>query len=250
MRRPRIHTPQPLCSGELLELEEGAARHLLQVLRLQRGAPLTLFNGDGDEYAAQISDTSRRRVEALVGASLDPEPEPALRIHLGIGISKGERMDFAVQKATELGVDAITPLLTERCVVRLNHQRMAKRLDHWHQIAIAACEQCGRARLPRIHDTLDLSAWLGTTCPTPGVLLDHRATGTLGRLPPPGPGVRLLVGPEGGLSEPECRRAGEHGFTGIRLGPRVLRTETAPLAAIAAMQTLWGDFRQPAPGVS
>lgn len=187
------------------------------MLRLQRGAPLTLFNGDGDEYAAQISDTSRRRVEVRVGASLDPEPEPALRIHLGIGISKGERMDFAVQKATELGVDAITPLLTERCVVRLNHQRMAKRLlDHWHQIAIAACEQCGRARLPRIHDTLDLSAWLGTTGPTPGVLLDHRATGTLGRLPPPGPGVRLLVGLEGGLSEPECRRAGEHGFTPAR----------------------------------
>jgi 16S rRNA (uracil1498-N3)-methyltransferase len=152
-------------------------------------------------------------------------------------------MDLAVQKSTELGVSTITPLITERCVVRLPPQRMAKREDHWRGITISACSQCGRNLLPKLHPACSLETWLETTGETVGLLLDHRSSHTLDRLQEPVAGLSLLVGPEGGLSDRERSMATDAGFTGIRLGPRVLRTETAPLAAIAAIQMLWGDFR-------
>jgi len=243
MRRPRVHTHQPLTIGELLELEPQAARHLIQVLRLRPGSEVILFNGDGYDWPARILRSDRRRTRLEVFGCSPPEPPPVLDIHLGIGISKGERMDYAIQKAVELGVAHITPLQTARSVVHLPAARQQKRLDHWQGVVIAACEQCGRRRLPELAPQADLDRWLSKPGKHLGLLLDQRADLSLHRLPCPDAEIRLLVGPEGGLSDQERDTALATGFTGVRLGPRVLRTETAPLAAIAAMQMLWGDFR-------
>ncbi|MCW8891253.1 MAG: 16S rRNA (uracil(1498)-N(3))-methyltransferase [Sedimenticola sp.] len=244
MQQRRIHTRQPLCENQELLLEEGPARHLTQVLRLKPGTTFTLFNGDGYDYQAQLTQISRREVTARVIEQLQPiEPTPNFSIHLGIGISKGERMDFAIQKAVELGVTHITPLITERCVVRINQERQEKRLLHWQQVVIAACEQSHRRRIPVCNEISKLDDWLAAEQEHTGILLDHRAEKCLMDLAPPSGGLCLLVGPEGGLSSTERRQAESNGFIGIRLGPRVLRTETAPLTAIAAIQTLWGDFR-------
>jgi 16S rRNA (uracil1498-N3)-methyltransferase len=161
-------------------------------------------------------------------------------LQLGLGISKGERMDFAVQKAVELGVAAITPLFTERCMVKLDSTRLAKRHEHWWGILVSACEQSGRRRLPVLHPAAGLTDWLENA--SPGLLLDHRAGQGLSQLPRPAGGLSLLVGPEGGLSGHEREQARHAGLVGVRMGPRVMRTETAPLAAIAAMQVLWGDM--------
>lgn len=243
MQQHRIYTSQPLQPGVAVILEESPARHLTQVLRLKAGAEITLFNGDGHDYSARLHEVSRRTTSARVDRRLEPAEAPApLRIHLAIGISKGERMDFAIQKAVELGVADITPLLTERCQVRLPGERREKRLQHWQQVIIAACEQSGRRRIPNCNPVLKLDQWLTSQTPESGILLDHRGEQALRELEPPKGEVTLLIGPEGGLSADERTRAAAAGFTGVRLGPRVLRTETAPLAAIAAIQTLWGDF--------
>ncbi|MES9877656.1 MAG: 16S rRNA (uracil(1498)-N(3))-methyltransferase [Candidatus Sedimenticola sp. PURPLELP] len=243
MREYRIYTQQSLNPGNRVMLEEGPARHLVQVLRLKAGAELTLFNGKGSEFSARIGTIGKRSVEVEVLEQTARETEPTLQISLGIGISKGERMDFAVQKAVELGVTEITPLVTERCVVRLSRERMEKRCNHWRQVAVSACEQSGRCFVPAINTARKLQDWIESSDDLAGLLLDHRSEQTLQHLPVPTSGVRLLVGPEGGLSEDERSQALRHQFTEVRLGPRVLRTETAPLAAIAAIQTLWGDFR-------
>ncbi len=241
MRERRIHTSDELKAAERLELGPEQVRHIIQVLRLKKGDPITLFNGDGHDYLAHIVETEKRRVLVEIIEQSSPEPLPVLSIHLGIGISKGERMDFAIQKAVELGVTAITPLVTEHCVVRLSSERIQKRLTHWEKITIAACEQSGRSRVPRLNQALPLDHWLDQASCT-GILLDHRSHSTLATLTKPTGEIRLLVGPEGGLSLKERELAQDSGFTGVRLGPRVLRTETAPLAAISAIQTLWGDF--------
>jgi len=243
MREHRIFTGQPLDIGHQVALEEGPRRHLLQVLRLKAGAEVTLFNGDGYDYAARISRADRRSAVIEITGRGEQETAATFSITLGIAISKGERMDFAVQKSVELGVTAITPLITERCVVRLDQARMGKRLHHWRQVLIAACEQSGRRRVPELNETLELGKWLSIETAEQGLLLDHRSEYAMRDLPRPERGIRLLVGPEGGLSASERDLALKHRFTGVRLGPRVLRTETAPLAAIAAIQTLWGDFR-------
>ena len=244
MQQHRIYTGQPLQPGVVVILEESPARHLTQVLRLKAGAEITLFNGDGHDYSARLNEVSRRATSAQVDRCLEPAEAPApLQIHLAIGISRGERMDFAIQKAVELGVADITPLITERCQVRLPGERQEKRLQHWQQVIIAACEQSGRRYIPALNHVMELNAWLRHRVTQGGILLDHRAESALHELPPPSGEVTLLIGPEGGLSADEQTQAAAAGFTGVRLGPRVLRTETAPLAAIAAIQTLWGDFR-------
>jgi len=225
-----------------MELQERAARHLAQVLRMKPGSPLILFNGDGCDYLAKLIELGRRFAKVEVTGQSDPEPLPRLRIHLGIGLSKGDRMDVAIQKAVELGVSSITPLTTARCVVRLSPERMKRRLDHWHGILIGACEQSGRRHPPELADTCSLVDWLEKTKDGTALVLDHRGETTLDQLPHPKGQISLLVGPEGGLSDSELNQAIGFGLAGIRLGPRVLRTETAPLAAIAAMQMLWGDF--------
>ncbi|AHF05229.1 16S rRNA methyltransferase [Marichromatium purpuratum 984] len=241
MRIPRVHVDQPLTADADCALPSGPARHLAQVLRLGPGAEVVLFDGSGHDFPATIAHSGRDGVAVRLGAPGLAEPAPRLEIHLALGVSKGERMDFALQKAVELGVTRITPLRTERSVVRLDGARLARRLDHWRGVIVSACEQSGRRRLPRLDDLQALPDWLPAGWPG-GLILDPRAERALTTLTPPETGVTLLIGPEGGLSEREINQARAQGFTGVRLGPRVLRTETAPLAAIALIQGLWGDL--------
>lgn len=244
MRALRFYTCQPLATGAELMPEPGLCRRLGQVLRLERGAEVTLFNGDGREYQASILDIRAKDCRMLVGAASGPEPAPLLDIHLGLGISKGERLDFALQKATELGVGRVSPLRCQHQPVRLDRAQLQKKEAHWRGILISASEQSGRRLLPELLPTLQINDWLEQETESLRLLLDPKADHCLDQIPTPKAGqpIRLLVGPEGGLSEEEIHLARAQGFVGIRLGPRVLRTETAPLAALAAMQMLWGDF--------
>lgn len=243
MRIPRVWVALPLGKERKIELPASAARHLLQVLRLRTGDRVVLFNGDGRDHGGEIVATARSRVAVHLDTAGPPEGPPRLDIRLGLGISKAERMTFALQKATELGVSRITPLFAERTLVRLSGERLDQRLEHWRGVLIAACEQCGRRRLPVLATAEPLFSWLQNRDPDGLALdLDPFAPRTLRDLSPPKGAVSLLVGPEGGLSEDEHAQAAAVGFTSVRLGPRILRAETAPLAAIAAVQTLWGDF--------
>jgi len=245
MRIARIYTTQALASAELLTLEPAASRHLASVLRLGTGDTLTLFNGNGYDYSARVETLARDAARLRIGQAGPPEPTMPLRIRLALGVSKGERMDFALQKSVELGVCALQPLFTERSVVRLRDDRLHKRVQHWQGVIVAACEQSGRRRLPTLAQPQPLSNWLALEQePATRLLLDHRGDYPLTALAPSSDAtLTLLVGPEGGLARGERDAAIARGFTGVRLGPRVMRTETAPLAAIAAIQALWGDFR-------
>lgn len=243
MREHRLYSPQALRIGEEVALDESASRHALQALRLKTGASITLFDGSGDDYAAVLTQVAKRSAMARIEKHLRSEAPSPLHIELAIGISRGERMDFSLQKAVELGVNRISPLFTERTQVQLKGERVQNRLAHWQGVIRHACEQSGRSRLPELTPPQALNTWLQGFNGS-GLLLDHRAQQTLPTLTPPSDGkLSLLVGPEGGLSENERDMAQQFGLTGIRMGPRVLRTETAPLAALAAIQTLWGDFR-------
>ncbi len=216
---------------------------MAHVLRLAVGDAVTAFDGRGHEYAATVARISRQGVMLNVGEPQTLSRESPLDIVLAQGISSGDRMDYTVQKAVELGVRAIQPLSTERSVVRLDAARAAKRAGHWQGVAIAACEQCGRNELPQVLPVASYTAWLGAL--PPAVLrltLTPGAAQRLAELDRPSGAIVLLAGPEGGLSPGEHGDAEASGFTPVRLGPRVLRTETASVAALAAMQTLWGDF--------
>lgn len=238
MRRSRLYTPQALTTGATVELDAQAAHYLLKVLRLAPGAAFCLFNGDGHEYDATLSSSERRGCTVLIGSQASPDRESALRTVLGLGISRGERMDYAIQKSTELGVSTIAPLFTEHCEVRLDAERGQKRQQHWQQIAISACEQSGRVRVPEILPPQPLAAWLASSPAGLGLLFDQDQQGTL-PAQRPAEGVALLIGPEGGLAEAEVQRALAQGFIGIALGKRILRTETAPVAALSVLQYLW-----------
>ncbi len=243
MRSDRIHTPQPLAVGARIELEAAATRHVTQVLRLGAGDGLVLFNGDGRDYPSRLVATGgTAKVEVLTAGP--EEPAPPLALTLALGLSRGERMDYALQKAVELGATALVPLFTERSLVKLKEERLDKRLRHWQGVVVAACEQSGRRRLPALSAPQRLGTWLETLpAEHQGVLLHHASARTLPELPAPAGAITLLVGPEGGLAPAERAAAETHGFLPVRLGPRIMRTETAPVAALAAMQTLWGDFR-------
>lgn len=245
MAAPRVYTEHPLAPGIPVALEASPSHHLVRVLRLKAGDEVVLFNGDGHDYTATLSHAGRNGAELLVLEKGAPEPTVRPAIELAVGVSKGERMDFVVQKSVELGVAAITPLFCTRSVVQLRGERLNKRVAHWRGIAVAACEQSGRRRLPRVDPPRDLAPWLRAPDREGGLrlLLDPRAERSLGGFPSPGERLTLLVGPEGGFTAAETEDAIARGFAGVRLGPRVLRTETAPLAAIAAIQALWGDFR-------
>jgi len=244
MRVPRLHVDEPVTAGAELRLPEGAARHLRAVLRLRPGAALVVFDGRGASYQAQLLAAARGEVRVRVGEPLAEDVEAPLAVTLALGISRGERMDLAIQKAVELGVAAIQPLLTERSVVRLDGARAARRRAHWQGVAVSACEQCGRNRVPPLAPIAPLGDWLAAPA-GPGLRLmpDPRARTGLDALPGAGNApLTLLVGPEGGLAPAERGLAAERGFTAVRLGPRVLRTETAVIAALAAVMTLWGDL--------
>lgn len=242
MRTPRVYTEQPLASGAAITLEQAPSRHLLGALRLRPGATLTVFNGVGGEYAATLVDSSSGMAHVRLGDHCDVDRESPLAIHLGMGIARGERMDWVVQKAVELGVATIVPLFSERSEVRLNAERAGKKHRHWRQVAISACEQCGRNLVPEIGEAVEFSAWLASAS-GPGLVLDPEARLGLGQLDRPvSAPIRLLVGPEGGFTAAEIAAAISVGFTPVHLGPRILRTETAPLAVISAIQARWGDL--------
>ena len=241
MRVSRIFTQQVLAAGATVNLEQRAAHYLSQVLRLRNGDKIVLFDGSGGDFQAELTRCHRKACTARVVALTRQEHPADLQLHLGIGVSRGERMDFVIQKSVELGVTAITPLLTERSLVQFRSDRQEKRMLHWQGVLLGACEQSGRSLIPALHSPAALPDWLFAH--REGLMLDHRVTRTLPELPHPGIALNLLVGPEGGLSEAERSQATAAAFTAVRLGPRVLRTETAPLAALAAIQVLWGDMR-------
>ncbi len=245
MRIPRIYLPCPLAIGTEVELDDNAFRHAVQVLRLKDGYQLILFNGEGGEYPATLGPLSRRSARVKITGFIDNDRESPLATHLALGISKGERMDFALQKAVELGVNEITPLYTAHCVVNLDAKRLQKRLQHWQAIIIAACEQSGRNVLPQLHAPRPFDDWCRAVHAEMKLILDPRQNRQLASLARPQSAVLLTVGPEGGFSEQEIDQARAEGFTGLGLGPRVLRTETAALATLAAVQTLWGDLAGP-----
>ncbi|MFT5576713.1 MAG: 16S rRNA (uracil1498-N3)-methyltransferase [Bermanella sp.] len=240
MRVPRIYYADAYVANTSIKLDETASRHLCQVLRLSAGHPLTVFNGQGQAFAAEIELADRKRALVRVGAEKASDPQPPLAIHLGIALSKGDRFDWVVQKATELGVSHITPLQTQRVDVRLNRERAEKKLRHWQQIIISACEQCGRNTLSALSEITALDQWLAISADEKWVLCPDNAQALATEHRPTS--VALLIGPEGGLDEMEIAHAQKSGFKALQLGPRVLRTETAPLAAIAILQHHWGDM--------
>ncbi|MFQ5488596.1 MAG: 16S rRNA (uracil(1498)-N(3))-methyltransferase [Gammaproteobacteria bacterium] len=241
MRTPRIRQAVVLDAGAHQQLDEAASRHLLRVLRLKAGDHLTLFDGRGREHQATLLAGRGRHAEVEIGAPLERNVESPLDIILVQGISRGERMDYTLQKAVELGVKCIAPLFTARCNVKLTGERLEKRLAHWQGVIIHACEQCGRSRLPTLEPAQALEQWQAPEAALK-LVLDAAATGGLGSLAAPQGMVILAIGPEGGLTAQELRRLQHQGFQALRLGPRILRTETAGMAALAALQTLWGDF--------
>lgn len=239
---PRFHCPALLAPGAELDLPPGAARHV-QVLRLQPGDSITLFHGGqgegdpGGEFDATVLRMGRSDVRVLVGAHHNIEREAPRAVHLLAGITANERMDWLVEKATELGVASITPLVAERSVLKLKGERADKKIAHWQAVAVAACEQCGRNRVPVVHGAVDLASWVRAQATGAQRLLLSLRAGTAPlhtAVAPAGP-VVFLSGPEGGLSSAEEDLALEHGFAPVTLGPRVLRAETAPLAALAAL---------------
>jgi 16S rRNA (uracil1498-N3)-methyltransferase len=249
MRTTRVYVDLALESDRELPLPAAPSAHLLRVLRLRPGAALTVFNGRGGEYGAELLAAAQGRATVRIGAHRAVERESPLRVTLLQGIARGERMDLIVQKATELGVTAIMPLSCEYSVVRVAGQAQGKRRERWQAVAISACEQCGRNRPPRVHDICELETACAAIAaggeglrlmlvPDAGVALASLA----GREPR---NAALLVGPEGGLSKREQGLAQDAGFQACALGPRILRTETAPLAALAALQALAGDLRMP-----
>lgn len=244
MRTIRLFVEMPLVTGTLLALPETAAAHLVRVLRLAVGDEFVLFNGDGFDYAARLVSSAKKTAEAQVLGCIEVDNESPLRITLAQGIARGEKMDLILQKATELGVDCIAPVITERTEVKLDSERSGKKMQHWRGVLAAACEQSGRAKLPRLLEPQSLAMFASEDGNARRFTLDPGATQSLLTANiGPGQSVSLLIGPEGGLSERDLATVRAARYEGLRLGPRILRTETAGLAAIAALNALYGDWR-------
>jgi 16S rRNA (uracil1498-N3)-methyltransferase len=239
---PRIFVDAEFAAGAAVALPEAAARHLVQVLRLSAGAAFTIFNGRGGEFDAVLEAAGKRGASARVLAHHAVDRESPLRVVLAQCVSKGERMDYTVQKAAELGVAEIVPLTSANSVVRLDGERWEKKLDHWRGVIVSACEQCGRTRIPRLHPVTSLDGWV-PQAPGLRLILAIGATQSLRTIPVPSQPISLLAGPEGDFSSTELQQARDCGFAPISMGPRILRTETAGIAALAAIQALWGDWQ-------
>lgn len=242
MATPRFYLDQALAPGARFGLPPGPARHAARALRLAPGDTVTLFNGRGGEYAARIERIHKDEVAVAVTGHIDVERESCLRVMLAQGISSGERMDYTLQKAVELGVSAIQPIAARRSIVKLAGERSERRVAHWQGVVASACEQCGRNQVPVVAPPLSLADWLGTRPGSRLLYLSPLAEARLADLPAPAGVDCLVAGPEGGFEADEIAMLAAAGAIPVRLGPRVLRTETAALAALAAMQTLWGDF--------
>ncbi len=242
MRVSRLYTASPLAQGKTIELDDDGGHYVRTVLRLKKADKIVLFNGEGGEYLCHVDEVGRKAVAIAVGQWSGRSVESPLHIALGLGVARGDRMDLSVQKAVELGVNQITPLLTERCVVQFKGEKRPQRLLHWQKIAQHAAEQSGRTVLPDLAEIRLLPDWVGQQQGLK-VFLDPYARTSLADLQPEAMKVTLLTGPEGGFSAQERELAEAAGFIPVRLGQRILRTETASLTALAAVQMLWGDFK-------
>ncbi|WP_105900847.1 16S rRNA (uracil(1498)-N(3))-methyltransferase [Vibrio gangliei] len=242
MRIPRIYHPQTINGLGTLSLSDDAAGHVGRVLRMTTGQDVLLFDGSGAEFPATINEVSKKNVTVEVKERIERSIESSLNLHLGQVISRGDKMEFTIQKAVELGVNTITPLISERCGVKLNAERFEKKLQQWQKIVIAACEQCGRNVVPEVRPLMQLEQWCAEDYDGLKLNLHPRAKYSINTLPEPVNKVRLLIGPEGGLSDEEIQMTEQYQFEETLLGPRVLRTETAGLAAITALQVRFGDL--------
>lgn len=242
MRIPRIYHPTPLQPSSIIALNDDAAGHIGRVLRMQAGQEVLLFDGSGAEFPAEITEVSKKNVLVNVLKRVESSCESPLNLHLGQVISRGDKMEFTIQKSVELGVNTITPLISERCGVKLDAKRFEKKLEQWQKIAISACEQCGRNIVPLIRPIMQLEEWCAEPSDALKLNLHPRAKYSINTLPQPINKVRLLIGPEGGLSESEISMTEQYHFEETLLGPRVLRTETAALTAITTLQVRFGDL--------
>lgn len=241
MRLSRCHIDHPLETGLKVTLNPKTSHYLSRVLRLHTGSSISLFNGNGYNYLGTI-ENSGKQLEVFITEKSDIEPPPKLTIHLALGLSKGERFDLAIQKATELGVNTITPLLTEYKAIKLNADRLKKKQQHWQGIIASACEQSGRCYLPTLNTTRPFPQWIDEQPQDSlNLLLTPAGEYSLKQLTPQN-NITLLIGPEGGWSDIEQEQAKSKHFIDVKLGKHILRTETAPLAVIAGLQTLWGEF--------
>ena len=238
---PRIHCDIRLGPGAQFTMAPEAAQHVSKALRLKAGDSITVFDGRGGEYEAVLQRIDRDRVEVKVGAFRDVDREPELQVGLVQGLPEADKMDWIIQKAVELGVAWIQPIVCDRSVVRLSAERAVRREAHWRRVAISACEQSGRNQVPEVRSTLPFQSWIAEPATSTRLMLKPAAAPLAARARPDGP-FELVVGPEGGFSERELDLAASR-CEAVSLGPRVLRTETAPIAALAAIHALWGDFR-------
>ncbi len=255
MRNPRIYQQSQLSVGETLPLTDDAFGHIVRVLRLKSGDEITLFNGIAtngqyDEYQAILANVTKKSADVTINSVQQKNVESPLAIHLAQGISRGDKMDFTIQKSVELGVHTITPIFTERCGVKLNQERLAKKQAQWQKIVISACEQSGRCMIPQVQQPISLTSWLAQENQALKINLHPKANHSIMSLPEDKimfaenkyRDVRLLIGPEGGLTDDEIEQANKADFIDVLLGPRVLRTETAALTAITALQCRFGDL--------
>ena len=246
MRIPRIYQSIALTVGQDIPLDAQATVHVAKVLRLREGDPVVVFNGEGGEYHGILAKLEKRAAVIRLQAYSDADVESPLKIVLAQGVSRGERMDYTVQKSVELGIHRIVPVVTERTVVNLDAERQDRRVQHWQTVVNSACEQSGRNYVPRVEDIVTLPHWLKVLSDEGAAnkfVLNHRASrGVSGLQIDSQQPIYVLIGPEGGLSDGEVAQAGQAGFVSVRLGLRVLRTETAALAFVAALQAQWGDF--------
>lgn len=253
MSNPRIYQNQSLTIGSTVTLTDDAFGHTVRVLRLKDGDALTVFNGklfndSLGEYQAELTCVNKKQAQIIIKSFSEKNVESPLNIHLGQGVSRGDRMDFTLQKSVELGVNTITPLFTERCGVKLTGERLQKKIDQWQKIVIAACEQSGRCTVPTVMPAIFLDEWLAQESVALKLNLHPKAQYSIMNLPENNQvdskqRVRLLIGPEGGLNDNEIKKANEASFVDVLLGPRVLRTETAALTAITALQCRFGDIK-------
>ena len=240
MRSYRVYSSLSLTVGEQCDLDDRASHHLSRVLRVKAGDRLCVFNGDGNNYHGAIVSATKHQVSVLIDRIEHAETESSLNTCLALGVSKGDRFEWAIKKATELGVTSIVPILSQRVDVRLSPDRWQKKQEHWQQIVISACEQSGRAVVPEVQEPKTLSKWLSDVEADCKLVLDPEANPhALNNQPA---SIALLIGPEGGLASSELALASEKGFSAMRLGPRVLRTETAPLVALSVLGARWGDI--------
>ena len=244
MRIPRLYIPEVAASGGIVTVTGQTAHHVIKVLRLRPGSAIRLFNGHGAEWDAVLLESNRSEIRLEVCSPVEAIAASSLSITVAQGIARNDRMDFILQKSVELGVSSIQPLWMQRCQSRLRNERLEKRMQHWRGVIINACEQCGRSTLAELYNPENYTGWLSKQNPSAlGLMLQPESTQVLNDHPPQGRDIVVLVGPEGGLTTEEQRLAELSGFTVIRLGQRILRTETAAVSALARMHTLWGDFQ-------